>query len=68
MITKKIYSGVLCYDEGEFTDPRRNVEYYGLSTDTKPTGEDIDNAAVLYEMDTGNTYLYDKTGETWLLQ
>lgn len=35
--------------------------YYGLSTDTKPTGVDI--TAKFYEYDTKNIYIYD--GTTW---
>lgn len=38
-------------------------EYYGLSTDTKPT--DAPNASMFYEMDTGKLYLFDKDNQTW---
>lgn len=40
-------------------------EYSGLSTDEKPSGEDIQNGAVFLEMDTATLYLYDKENELW---
>ncbi len=38
-------------------------EYYGLSTDTKPT--DAPNASTFYEMNTGKLYLFDKENQAW---
>lgn len=35
-----------------------------LSTDEKPT-KDIRNGSVLYEIDTGDTYLFDAGSRTW---
>ena len=43
-------------------------EYYGLSTDTKPTDPYLPNASIFYEMDTGDIYLYDAANEEWVLQ
>jgi len=40
-----------------------DVEYRGLSTDTKPTGSI--NGAAFIEIDTGKVYLFDAAGETW---
>lgn len=42
-------------------------EYCGLSTDEKPT-EKVDNAAVFYEMDTKNLFLFDAQNKVWLEQ
>lgn len=43
--------------------------FFGLSTDTKPTGsfEDtpINNGSAFVEMDTGKLYFYDKTNTIW---
>lgn len=39
-------------------------EYYGLSTDTKPT-ENVATGSVFIEVDTGATFLYDEEGEDW---
>ena len=41
-----------------------DVEYRGLSTDTKPT-ENVINGSAYIEIDTGKVYLFDATGETW---
>ena len=39
-------------------------EYYGLSTDTKPT-ENVATGSVFTEVDTGATFLYDEESEDW---
>ena len=39
-------------------------EFYGLSTDTKPT-ENVATGSVFLEVDTGKTFLYDEEGEDW---
>lgn len=36
-----------------------------LSTDTKPTGDELANGSKLMEMDTSKFYLYDKANKTW---
>lgn len=38
--------------------------YYGLSTDTKPTGA-IANGSVYVEMDTSRLYVYDAASAAW---
>ena len=40
------------------------VQYYGLSTDSKPT--DAPNGAAFLEMNTGKVYFYDATNSTWI--
>ncbi len=39
------------------------AEYYGLSTDAKPT--EIANGSVFFEMDTSKVYLYDAENAEW---
>ncbi len=41
----------------------REVEYRGLSTDTKPTK--AENGSVFIEIDTGKLFIYDKENEEW---
>ena len=41
----------------------REVEYRGLSTDTKPTK--AENGSVFSEIDTGKLFIYDKENEQW---
>lgn len=41
----------------------REVEYRGLSTDTKPTK--VENGSVFIEIDTGKLFIYDKENEQW---
>lgn len=51
-------------NEGKFL-----VELRGLSTDEKPTilstGGLIENGSVFIEIDTGDVYLFDYTGQEW---
>lgn len=42
-------------------------EYYGKSTDVKPT-ENIENGSTLYLMDTKEVYMFDKDTATWIKQ
>ncbi len=47
------------------------VEAIGLSTDTKPTkigSLGVTNGSAVLEMDTGDLYLYDEAGQTWIKQ
>ncbi|MBQ6840420.1 MAG: hypothetical protein IJO45_06975 [Oscillospiraceae bacterium] len=37
----------------------------GLSTDTKPTGDEVPNGSTFLEMDTGNVYAFDKANTQW---
>lgn len=39
--------------------------YFGLSTDTKPSGTSL-NGREFKEMDTGKTYYYDASGGEWI--
>lgn len=42
-----------------------DVEYRGLSTDTKPT-ENVVNGSSFIEMDTGSIFFFDAAGVEWL--
>lgn len=46
---------------------RKRVEYYGKSTDTKPT-EGVRNADIFYEMDTKAIFMFDEADGQWLEQ
>ena len=39
--------------------------YYGLSTDTKPTGMPNENGAKFIEIDTHAEFYYDEKGSQW---
>lgn len=46
----------------------REVEFRGLSTDTKPTqfnGKSVANGTVFIEIDTGKIFFYDLDNQTW---
>lgn len=43
-----------------------NVDYLGLSTETKPTGGNLIDGATYYEVDTSKFYIYYK--EQWYEQ
>ena len=40
-------------------------EFAGLSTDTKPTGDSVQNGSSFIEMDTGKLYFYDSDNSEW---
>ncbi len=40
-------------------------ELWGLSTDPKPTGNQVLNGSTFFEMDTGDVYVFDKENDTW---
>lgn len=42
-------------------------EYYCLSTDPQPH-DHVENADILYEMDTKKVYLYDEASKAWIEQ
>jgi hypothetical protein len=42
-------------------------EYYCLSTDPKPI-DHVENADILYEMDTQKVYMFDHDNKTWIEQ
>ena len=46
-------------------DTPKRAEYYGLSTDTKPT-KGVNNADVFFEMDTGSVFVFDEENQVWL--
>lgn len=46
---------------------RKQMEYYGKSTDTKPT-KNVKNADAFYEMDTMDVFLFDEESGEWLPQ
>lgn len=41
------------------------IDYVGLSTDTKPSGN-LHNGSSFLEMDTGRTFYYDEDGGSWV--
>lgn len=48
------------------------LEFYGLSTDTKPVGffenSEVTNGSYFFEMDTQEVYFYDEATKSWLAQ
>ena len=51
--------------ERKFTDQKKYVELYGLSTDTKPT-TGIVTGSKFTEVNTGDEFLFDETSTgTW---
>lgn len=40
--------------------------FFGLSTDTKPTGAEVANGSCFLELDTSKIYFYDADGGQWL--
>lgn len=40
-------------------------EFAGLSTDTKPTANNISTGSTFLEVDTGDVYAYDEVGSEW---
>ena len=40
------------------------IEYRGLSTDTKPT-KNVENGSIFIEINTGKMFIYDLSTETW---
>ena len=49
-----------------YADEKVLNEFYGLSTDNKPT-ENVATGSVFFEVDTGDIYLYDEIGEEWII-
>lgn len=45
----------------------KDTEFFGLSTDTKPT-EEIENASIFYEMDTKKLFVFDEENKIWIEQ
>lgn len=50
----------------------RSAEFHGMSTDAKPTeyvdGAPVDNGSIFYEIDTGDTYRFDRENTSWIKQ
>lgn len=49
----------------EYDDGRWHKEFYGLSTDTKPT-ERLATGSLFIEVNTGDAYFFDEVSETWI--
>ena len=67
MVTKIItlYGGK--FAANKLNNPVRPVaEFFGLSTDTKPTN--AKDADIFYEKDTQKVFLFDEDNQTWLEQ
>jgi hypothetical protein len=62
---------MITWEKGDWT-----LNGYGLSTDTKPTvyetptgkTEGIPNSSTIYEMDTGDIYMWDAENSQWRKQ
>lgn len=48
-----------------YTGDRSYREFFGLSTDDKPTGLKIITGSKFTEVDTGDVYMFDEVGKTW---
>lgn len=44
----------------------RTSEFYGLSTDTKPTDDSVVNGSFFLEMDTGTLYMFNGESSEWI--
>lgn len=66
MITKffEINGTQVSYDSSG--NIRKNEQYFGLSTDTKP--EEAQNASVFYEMNTQKVFMFDEQNKEWIEQ
>ena len=64
-----IYTSSTAFHENG--DPFEKPDYFGLSTDEKPTsykGGDIPNMSIFVETDTGTVCFYDADSEQWITQ
>ena len=67
MVTKIITLNGGKFAADKFNNPVRPVaEFFGLSTDTKPTN--AKDADIFYEKDTRKVFLFDEDGRSWLEQ
>lgn len=55
---------ITIYREEGIVNDKQELEYRGLSTDTKPT-ENVENGSVFIEIDTGKIYMFDLENEEW---
>jgi len=44
---------------------KKYYEFAGLSSDTKPTTNDISTGSTFLEVNTGDVYAYDEAGTEW---
>ena len=44
----------------------KKSEIYGMSTDTRPIGNEIPNGSIFIEMDTGIIHFYDAEAQQWV--
>lgn len=51
--------------ERTFTENKKYVELYGLSTDTKPTSG-IVTGSVFVEVNTGKAFLFNEDSSSWV--
>lgn len=63
MITKTKHIG---YNETGKAVPV--CDFYGKSTDSKPTDSSVGNGSFFLEMDTGNLFLFDIETKEWIKQ
>jgi hypothetical protein len=47
------------------TGEKTYFEYAGLSTDTKPSGNNISTGSLFMEVDTGDIYAFDEDSSEW---
>lgn len=60
MITQ---NGQCQYENGIY---KVQAEFYGLSTDAKPTNQGVGNGSIFVEMDTGKLYFFNDENNTWI--
>lgn len=61
---------MITHEYGNITPGKQKYDFYGLSTDEKPTetyeGASIINGSTFMEMDTKTLYFYDEAGKRWV--
>ena len=68
MITA-VKSKPAAFNAAENWTPKCLFEFFGLSTDSKPTsydGADVGNGSTLFEMDTSKRYVFNEDGSEWV--
>lgn len=67
MVSKVVttHSGQISIKPSGYSNHRK--EYYAKATDEKPI-EGVNNADILYEMDTHKVYLFNEDDKVWLEQ
>lgn len=64
MITRVLSIGGNDVSVNQSGELRKHIEYYGKSTDDKPTN--AKNADTFYEMDTKKAYIFDEESKEWV--